>query len=159
MSKLVFNGTTHTVQLVDKNGNVVGEWPAYNNIDSAAVTAKFGGHKHLDNGTFTTVDKNKAHPHEPDPNGPYGSHGIVRFDYPGHEGIGLHSGRTAATHMPGAQHATKGCIRTTDDAMNQITTTMGTDPVLTFEVRDNNATAAQHRSDTGHGHAHGHKHK
>ena len=50
--------------------------------------------------------------HAASANGPYGLHGIIRFDVPGHPGTGVHSGRANARHLPGPEHPTMGCIRT-----------------------------------------------
>lgn len=83
MSKLKFNGATHQIVLVDGRGTVVGTWPAYNNIDSHASIQP-----HLANGSYMVRDRVRPHPHAANPNGPYGSYGIIRFDVPGHVGVG-----------------------------------------------------------------------
>ena len=137
-SKLVFDGKAHTISLIDSSGNAVGTWPAYNNVDSHATI------RALKNQTYPVQDKLRPHAHKPDPNGPYGSHGIVRFSVSGHPGIGVHSGRANAKHMPGAQHATMGCIRTTDAAMKIISTHMRTHTLTTVEVKHNSAPIAKH---------------
>lgn len=64
-------------------GKVVGTWTAYNNIDSHATIQP-----HIPDGTYAVVDTARPHPHAADPNGPYGSYGIVRFNVPGHVGVG-----------------------------------------------------------------------
>jgi len=116
MSTLVFNGATHQVTLNDAHGNPVGSWSAYNNVDSHATLT------HLQNRSYTVQDTTAPHRHAANANGPYGSHGIVRFNVPGHPGIGVHSGRANARHLPGPAHPTMGCIRTTDAAMAAIST-------------------------------------
>jgi len=137
-SKLVFNGATHQVSLVDSHGSIVGTWPAYNNVDSHATLT------HLQDRTYTVEDRVTPHRHAADANGPYGSHGIVRFNVPGHPGIGLHSGRANARHLPGPAHPTMGCIRTTDAAMAAIASYIRTAPLTTIEVTHNSAGRAQH---------------
>lgn len=112
MSKLHFDGEKHQVSLIGKDGKTIGTWTAYNNIDSHATVKS-----HLPNGTYKIQDRFAPHRHVANPNGPYGSYGILRFDVPDHAGIGLHSGRANAKHLPGPQHPTMGCIRTSDEAM------------------------------------------
>lgn len=137
MSKLKFDGTSHQISLVNSAGATVGTWAAYNNVDSHATI------RHVNNGSYSVQDQTAAHPHSPNANGPYGSYGIVRFNVPGHPGIGVHSGRADATHLPGPQHPTMGCIRTSDDAMQAITNTMRTDALTSVEVTNNGPLTAQ----------------
>jgi hypothetical protein len=137
MSRLTFNGNSHQISLVDNNGRTVGTWAAYNNVDSHATL------NHVNNGTYNIQDTTTPHQHRADPNGPYGSHGIVRFNVAGHPGIGVHSGRANARHQPGPLHATMGCIRTTDEAMAAIASHARTSPLTTIEVSHNSAPAAR----------------
>lgn len=137
MSKLKFDGAQHQISLVDSTGNTVGTWAAYNNVDSHASI------RSLENGIYTVQDRVAPHPHVPAVNGPYGLHGIVRFSVPGHPGIGVHAGRANATWLPGPQHPTMGCIRTSDDAMSVIGNLMRRDALTTIEITNNNAAAAQ----------------
>lgn len=139
-SHLVFDGKSHTISLVDHSGKALGTWPAYNNVDSHATIHG------LKNSSYTVQDKIKPHYHKPDPNGPYGSHGIVRFNVSGHPGIGVHSGRANAKNKPGAQHATMGCIRTTDAAMQKISEHMRTHTLAKIEVKRNSTPIAKHSS-------------
>lgn len=137
MSRLMFNGNTHQISLIDDNGRTVGTWAAYNNVDSHATLT------HINNGSYNVQDRTTPHQHRADPNGPYGSHGIVRFNVAGHPGIGVHSGRANARHLPGPQHPTMGCIRTTDEAMAEIANTARTSPLTTIEVIHNSAPTAR----------------
>lgn len=148
MSRMVFDGTTHQVSLIDRSGTTIGTWPAFNNVDRHATLT------HLPNATFPFVDNVRPHPHPASPNGPYGSHGILRFTVPGHVGIGLHSGRATAAHQPGPPHPTEGCIRTTDDAMQSISTAIRNDPLSTIDVRRNDPIVAQHPVHQDAAHAH-----
>lgn len=139
MSKLFFDGTEHKVHFIDKDGTDLGSWEAYNNVDSHASLT------HIPNGTYSTVDKSVPHLHpgtnKDTVNGSYGSYGIIRFNVPGHSGIGLHSGRANGR---GAQHPTFGCIRTTDEAMKEIKRLMLHDPISSVEVSKNSNARAHH---------------
>lgn len=68
-----------------------------------------------------------------DTNSAYGSHGNFIFEVPGHEGMGVHSGRT---DRGGPTYNTHGCIRTTDEATEQINQTHATDPLTTITVHE-----------------------
>ncbi|MEM5435498.1 hypothetical protein [Paraburkholderia diazotrophica] len=154
MSSLRFDGRTHQIALSDSAGNTTGSWAAYNNVDSHATI------RHIQNGVYTIQDRVIPHPHAPSANGPYGLHGIVRFNAPGHPGIGVHSGRANARHSPGPQHATMGCIRTNDDAMSAISSLMRTDALTTIEVVSNDSVSAhtasrRNRNASLHGRSHG----
>jgi hypothetical protein len=113
MSSLVFDGVVHTIEIIDKNGKSLGGWISYNNIESQYAAKHFDSMNHLANGIYIVIDQIKPHAHKIDANGSYGLHGIIRFNYPGHPGIGIHSGQVKNPHHPGAEHATHGCIRTT----------------------------------------------
>ncbi|MDE1150606.1 MAG: hypothetical protein PW843_28995 [Azospirillaceae bacterium] len=136
MSKLQFDGQAHQITLVNAAGTSVGTWAAYNNVDSHATI------RHVQNGTYIILDTRAPHPHAASANGPYGLHGIIRFNVPGHPGIGVHSGRAAARHLPGPEHPTMGCIRTSDEAMGSIVGVMGQDALTTIEVFNNDGVGA-----------------
>src|SRR5262249_50810965 len=150
MSKLRFNGTSHEISLLDRSDRVVGTWTAYNNTDSHATL------RHVPNGTYTVQDTTTPHEHSADPNGPYGSDGIVRFDVPAHARGRVQAGRANARQNPGPQHPTMGCLRTTDEAMRNVRDLMATDPLTTIEVTANSPASSDHgRRRHGH-HAHAH---
>lgn len=138
MSKLKFDGALHQITLTNSSGAVVGTGPAYNNVDSHASLRP-----HLPNGNYVIRDSRRPHAHTANPNGPYGSYGIIRFDVPGHVGVGVHSGRATARHLPGPQHPTMGCIRTSDAAMKDIRDFMANDPLTTISVTGNSQHAAR----------------
>jgi hypothetical protein len=143
MSKLKFDGIAHQISLIDSSGQTVGTWAAYNNVDSHATI------RHVANGTYTIQDRTAPRPHVASANGPYGLHSTIRFNVAGHPGIGVHSGRANARHLPGPQHPTMGCIRTSDDAMSTISGVMARDALTTIDVTNNNAAlarAASHRN-------------
>lgn len=159
MSSLTYDGRTHTVEIFDDSGKSLGRWTAYNNIDRAFAKAHYNSLTHLKDGTYTVQDRNAPHAHPASANGPYGLYGIIRFDYPGHSGVGLHSGRANAAKMPGPQHATHGCIRTTDEAMAAIKDIMSCDPVKSIKVVGNSVQSVTHgnhkQSVANGGHGHG----
>ena len=154
MSNLTYNGHDHTIEIFDERGKSLGKWSAYNNIDRKFAKAHYHSLTHLKDGTYTVQDRKAPHSHTASANGPYGLYGIIRFDYPGHSGVGLHSGRANAAHMPGPQHPTHGCIRTTDKAMAAIKRVMSTDPVKSIKIVGNSVhsvTHGEHKQSVSHG--------
>lgn len=137
MSRFVFNGVSHTISLLGDNENEIGRWTAYNNI---AVHDDHGGLislRYLRNGIYNIIDRDRPHAHNSSDdsiNGGYGSYGIIRFNYPGHSGIGVHSGRA---NRGGATFVTYGCIRTTEEAMRLITNNIRISPLTTIDIRHN----------------------
>jgi hypothetical protein len=138
MSDLTFDGQTRTLTLRDRSGHIVGTWPANNRTDSQA-TLSF-----VPNRDYTVQDSVAPlrHGAEDSINGQYGSQGIVRFNVPGHDGVGVHAGRqTVPDRTPerrrGPDHVTEGCIRTTEDAMRVIATRMRSDPLTNVRVVNN----------------------
>ncbi|MEO7578912.1 MAG: hypothetical protein ABIT83_14990 [Massilia sp.] len=147
MSTLLFDGIQHKLSLIGNDGETVGEWIAYNNVDRHATIS------HLANHTYPIQDRSAPRRHVARANGPYGLHGIIRFHVLGHPGIGVHSGRADAKYAPGPAHATMGCIRTSDQAMSAIIDHMRTSPLSTISVVNNGAPQAQ-----GATRRHGHRH-
>jgi hypothetical protein len=139
MSELTFNGNDHTITLRDRNGQVVGTWEANNRTASTATLP------YVRNGNYQVQDRHQPHTHgarEDTADGEYGSHGIIRFNVNGHDGVGIHSGRNNTPDRTpqqgtGTDHVTNGCIRTTDEAMRAISETMQQDPLLTVHVEHN----------------------
>jgi hypothetical protein len=136
MATIVFDGDTHTLTLFDAQNKQVGQWHANNVVDHRA-TLRF-----VPNGFYPLIDQTHPHRHGGDAdtlNGPYGRFGILRLqdftadDYM-HRGVGIHAGRA---DRGGADHATRGCIRTTDAAMEAITRHIRTDPLLSLSVQNN----------------------
>lgn len=147
MSELIFDGTTHQISLVDRNGNTIGTWPANNVVEQRGNHLPF-----VPNGTHGLIDRTAPHRHGgtdargipvDSTEGAYGSYGIVRLLPLGrHSGIGVHSGRAQRADglgRVGPNHATQGCIRTTDEAMRAIAQTMRRDALTTITVRNNHA--------------------
>ncbi len=143
MSKLTYDGTNHKIEIIKNDGTSGGKWTAYNNIDSSFANKHWDKHRHLPNDTYTILDKKQPNKHEADAEGSYGLYGIIRFDVPNHSGVGVHSGRAHDPHTPGPEHATHGCIRTTDAAMLAIKQIMAIDPLTTITVFGNSEVAAQ----------------
>jgi RHS repeat-associated protein len=72
-------------------------------------------------------------------NGPFGPNGNLVLNVPGCVGCGVHAGRRDSCDRAGrcgVNHATNGCIRTTDEAMEEILTRhQNGDPLLYLHVR------------------------
>ena len=115
--------------MYDGNGNAVGTFPAGNNTQSSS------------NGPFPpgTHDYDYHVPHpESGADGAYGSNGNYVFNVPGRTGMGVHSGRANSCDRAGrcgVEHATNGCIRTTDEATSFIQQLIdGGDPLQSLTV-------------------------
>jgi RHS repeat-associated protein len=150
-STLIYDGSTHTLTLYSKSGEVLGQWHANNIVDSRASLGK------LPNGAYPVLDQNSPHMHgnavdthdsnkQESENGEYGPGGIFRLqlfkgpDGKMHEEVGVHAGRKDkpdAAGRSGPDHATQGCIRTCDVAVQKITETTKTDPLTTVTVQNN----------------------
>jgi hypothetical protein len=134
MSTLYFNRSAHTIALTGGDGTAIGNWTAYNNVDSASAP--------WDDGSYN-FDYRKTHADDA-PDSAYGSYGIFIFKTPPRTGLGVHSGRENVKDglgRKGPQHATNGCVRTTDDAMKQILATHTNDPLLSFTLAESEAIA------------------
>lgn len=139
MSRIIFDGITHTITLNDKDGNTIGVWPANNRTDSRA-TLRF-----VPNGPYSVVDMRNPHRHDPADDsveGEYGTFGIVRFGVANHDGVGVHAGRKTTPDLTpergiGPDHVTMGCIRTTEEAMAAITQTISSDALVQVLVQNN----------------------
>lgn len=101
----------------------VGVFPAGNNTDSHSRGPWPDG--------VYDYSRHTTHPNDA-PNSPFGSYGNYIFNVPGcHDTCGVHSGRENvpdALGRIGVKHATNGCIRTTDAAMQLINLSMGSLP-------------------------------
>ena len=148
-SDLEYDHKTKTLTLYDKDGKTVGSWTAGNNVDSEASLA--GG---LPDATYNFLDTTSAKTHSKDEDskdGAYGTQGIFRVkDFSGpdkdkagnlvtHQGVGVHAGRESkedGAKRKGTEHATAGCIRTTEDGMKKIVDTAKNDPLKTLKVKN-----------------------
>ena len=129
LSSEVYDRAAGTITVYDRNGNVVTVQPAANNAQS-------GSRGPWPDGTFN-YSYHTTHPGDA-PNSPYGSHGNDVFNVPGCVGCGVHSGRENtpdALGRAGPQHATNGCIRTTDTATEAVSNLQANgDPLTTLTV-------------------------
>ena len=114
LSSLIYNPSTGVLTVVNGNGVVAGVFPAANNAQSTS------------NGPWPpgAYSYNHNQPHSDDgPDSAYGSYGNFQFNVPGRTYMGVHSGRVNTPDKAGRkgyQHATDGCIRTTDAATELI---------------------------------------
>jgi RHS repeat-associated protein len=122
LSSVIFNRANGTLTLLDKDGVVIMVCDAANNTTRHSKGP-------WPNGTYPYL-RHSEHP--VDPNGPFGSHGILLFNVRGRPGMGIHSGRA---NSGGPQHRTLGCVRTTDDCMRRIMELQSTDPLKGFTVQ------------------------
>jgi hypothetical protein len=130
MSALRFDRVAELISLTRQDGSQVGSWPAANNVAS--------GSKPFPDGQWAFA-YHKDHPEDPGPDSAYGSYGIFIFTVPGRTGLGVHSGRASVPDglgRVGPEHATNGCIRTTDDATLAILTLTATDALTTLTVEE-----------------------
>jgi hypothetical protein len=155
MSTLIFDGDENALTLVDGNGKTAGMWQASNRpVNSSSL-------RYIPNGDYLIMHSDRHAPHthgnEVDEsgvrkdslNGMYGSYGIFRLELIQREGLqighsseplGIHSGRFFAPDGQGHRgpfHKTKGCIRTSDQAMRQIKLMAAHDPLKVLTVRNN----------------------
>ena len=90
-------------------------------------------------GTYR-YERHTTHPDDA-PDSGYGSHGNYVFTVPGRTDMGVHSGRAGlrdGAGRSGVNHATLGCIRTTDEGTAAIGDAMTSDdPVTRITVRNN----------------------
>jgi hypothetical protein len=152
--------------LYDADGSEVDSWHANNIVDHKA-TFRF-----IPNGVYHHI-VDRVHPHrhghKADDNGvgvdtidgKYGRFGIIRLPpFPAngtvHEGVGIHSGRKS--HRGGADHPTYGCIRTTDEAMEAITSHILSDHLESVTVQNNHDQYNPHPHHRGDHHDHRHQH-
>ena len=155
-SDLVYDAQAHTLTLYTNEGNKVGTWHASNNV---ASTAKFNnGQKTgpLPNGKYRMADKSSPHMHPgqkdkndghmaDSPKGEYGKNGDFRLEKSAVNpdgGVAVHAGREDvpdATGRTGADHATMGCVRTTGEAMDAISSTTKSDPLQSLTVQNSKA--------------------
>lgn len=129
MSKLYYDGKAKILSLVASDASVR-SWPAANNAQKSSKGK-------WPNGTFPFVW------HSPSKGGAdslTGLYGNMIFDVPGREGMGVHSGRAGKTDLAGRQgveFSTNGCIRTSDEAMEVITSVHKRDKVVSITVVEN----------------------
>ena len=128
MSTLAFARGNEQLTLRASDGSVLGTWDAANFVDSRSKGIWPNGQYNF----AYYVD----HPDDP-PESAYGSHGILIFEVPGREGMGVHSGRQGVPDgfgRSGFEHCTMGCVRTTDDAMAQLIRTHQMDPIASIVI-------------------------
>ena len=127
LTDVTYNAITQTVTVTDSAGNSQ-TFPAANNAASGSRGPWPAGQYNYQGNI----------PHTPDPNGPYGSNGNYVFNVPGCAGCGIHSGRENVPDRAGrvgVQHATEGCIRTTDAATSLLSRlTASGDPIRNLTV-------------------------
>lgn len=123
-----FNRSAGTLWVVPPGAAAAQGFPAANNATQASRGAWAPGTYSY---SYSTVHRDDA------PNSSYGTSGNTVFNVPGCIGCGVHSGREGvsdALGRSGPQHATQGCIRTTDDATRLIRSLIDQGHTPTLEV-------------------------
>jgi RHS repeat-associated protein len=172
-SYLVFNRATETLTLYSGRGAYIGSWSASNKPQSSAKIDKLHGvynfygpdrdspHFHpgqtqkLKQKGEVVLDKNKKPVIIPTDSaaGSYGAGGIFRLanftDSQGdHAGVAVHAGKEGVFNKNGDtqwQVPTNGCVRTTPEAIEQITQTAKADPLdKLYALNGNSATEAEY---------------
>ena len=129
LSSLTFDRQSGTVTAYTSNGTVVGSYPAGNNAQSGSRGAWAPG----------TYDYAYHTTHKDDsPDSAYGTYGNFVFAVKGCSGCGIHAGQENVPDKrkrTGPQHATSGCIRTTDEGTKTIGEMHFLDPLKTITVK------------------------
>lgn len=115
-TNVTFDRAAGTVTYTNQNGTVVGSYPAGN---------RTANNNPWPAGTYS-FQYWRDHPEKTTS---YGENGNFVFDVPGHTGMGIHSGRN------GPESRTMGCIRTTDDATEDLHKRTGGRQVGTVTVQ------------------------
>ncbi len=129
LSTLTFDRSSGTITLYTSNGTIVGSYPAANNAEIGSRGAWAPGTYSY---AYHTTHKDDS------PNSTYGTYGNFVFNVPGCVGCGVHSGKAAVPDLLGRtrpEHATKGCIRTTDEATRTIGEMHFFDPLTSITVK------------------------
>jgi hypothetical protein len=111
---LEYDDKAGTLTIRDAETGAAAKYPAGNNTDSRS-------RGDLGAGTYQ-YSYDKTHPDD-SPDSAFGSYGISVFDVPGCVACGVHSGRVDTKDKKGRtgiEHATNGCVRTTDQGMAAI---------------------------------------
>jgi RHS repeat-associated protein len=124
LSSLCFNRSSSTLTVYSSDGSWLNAFPAANNVGTGIAP--------WPNGSYPYSHYNR-HGNDANPNSAYGSFGIFVFSVPGRSGVGVHSGRA---NRQGYQSNTLGCVRTTDDGMDNLTDLDTDDPVTSINIGD-----------------------
>ena len=132
LSYIVYDSPLNQVSLYSKDGKLLGNWNASNHAGRIVLDEESGEKKwqFYDMPQWREINPWHHYNEHPglDENSSYGTQGVHVFDVgdSGTRGIGMHAGRK---NKRGWKHATEGCIRTTEDAMDRINEVHADDPV------------------------------
>jgi len=125
---LIYDNTTNTLSLINRDGYNIGTYTAYNNVQHNKQPWPAGIYEY---------ERHTTHSNDA-PDSSFGSNGNFIFTVPGQPLLGVHSGQEDvpdALGRTGPQHCTFGCIRSTDDATAQIQSQINSgDPLETISV-------------------------
>jgi RHS repeat-associated protein len=132
LSDLNFNRESGILTLTSSSAKVLGSWKASNNVQRSNPKGEWAA------GTYKYV-WTSDHTGE-GASGKFGNVATFIFEVPGRSDMGVHGGREGVTDKAGhtgVDHATNGCIRTTDEAIQTILDTVNDgDPLKTITVID-----------------------
>jgi hypothetical protein len=127
---LTFSRSAGTITLYNNSGAIVGTYNASNNVAS--------GTSQWPNGTFT-YSWHSPHSNAAESDAISASGNYI-FNVPERTSMGIHAGRLGETDMAGRtgwEHATRGCIRTTEQGMTAINSRIrANDPLTQITVND-----------------------
>lgn len=129
LSYIIYDRSSGVLDVFSGDGALQGSFSAGNNVTSTAPAGTVPA------GVFP-FSPYMPHP-ESDAGGSYGSNGNFVFNFPNGSGIGVHSGREGQCDLAnrcGVNHATKGCIRSTDPATELIKNLHKRDPLTSIIV-------------------------
>jgi RHS repeat-associated protein len=127
LSWLVFDRSSGTLLVYNRDGQQVGSFPASNNpVDPKRDSESRPPYP---NGTYPYTGWS---PKPVDPNGPYGSNGVFHFPRRDCAGCEVHAGRKS---KGGPKTKTHGCIRTTDDGTKFLRQLTKDDPLTKLIVK------------------------
>ena len=132
LSGLNFNRESGTLTLTSSSGKALGSWKASNNVQRSNPKGEWaaGTYKYV----WPSYHKGEG------ASSSFGNVATFIFEVPGRSGMGVHGGRECVTDKAkpgrtGVDHATNGCIRTTDEAIQTILDTVNDgDPLKTISV-------------------------
>ena len=127
-SEAIFNPNTGMIVITDRNGNVLGQFPAGNNTAQNSNGPVLPGNYPI--GNPVAINSNGDVNADGIPDGTqFGPYFIPIQNVPGRSGIGIHGGRS------GPQSPTLGCIRTSNEDITTIVTIHNQDPITNIIVQ------------------------
>lgn len=128
LSYVIYDRAAGNIQIFSGMGELLGSYPASNNVTKGAPAGA------VPEGVF---EFSHYMSHDGSASSAFGSNGNFVFNFPNGSGIGIHSGREGVcdkANRCGVDHATQGCIRSTDAATSVLKGLLTTDPLTSIIV-------------------------